>query len=98
MILLSQLLTVQRVVEADEGRLTIEDLYQRYRGPVLQYLFQLCGSPEQAEDLAHETFVKAFAGLLTFRGDSSAATWLFRIARNTYLNSLRRPVLASIDA
>jgi RNA polymerase sigma-70 factor (ECF subfamily) len=77
--------------------LALEALYRRYRGPVQQYLYQLCGSVDQAEDLAQETFIKACAGFLSFRGDCSVATWLFRIARNAYLDSLRRPSPARID-
>lgn len=78
-------------------RLSLEDVYRRYRGPVQQYLYRLCGSADLAEELAQETFIKACAGLLSFRGDCSVATWLFRIARNVYLDSLRRPNPARID-
>lgn len=74
-----------------------EGLYDLYYRPILRYLHQLSGSADQAEELAQETFVKAYTGLLTFRGDSTAATWLYRIARNTYLNSVRRPAPAEID-
>ena len=74
-----------------------EELYRVYREPVRRYLCQLCGADEQAEELTQETFIKAYTGLLTFRGDCSVATWLFRIARNLYLNSLRRPDPARID-
>ena len=81
---------VQRV-GALEQREAFEALYGLYREPVRRYLYQLCGSSDLAEDLAQETFVKAYTGLLSFRGTCSAATWLFRIARNTYLNSCRRP-------
>jgi RNA polymerase sigma-70 factor (ECF subfamily) len=77
--------------------ITLEELYCRYHGPMQQYLFRLCGSADQAEELAQETFINACAGLLTFRGDCSVATWLFRIARNVYLNSLRRPSPTRID-
>jgi RNA polymerase sigma-70 factor (ECF subfamily) len=76
---------------------SLEDLYQRYRLPVLHYLYQLCGSSDQAEELTQETFIRARTGLLTFRGDCSVATWLFRIARNLYLKSLRRPSPTRID-
>src|SRR5690349_13926066 len=75
----------------------LEQLYRRYRGPVQHYLYQLCGSLDQAEELTQETFIRAHTGLLTFRGDCSVATWLFRIARNLYLNSLRRPSPARIE-
>ena len=76
---------------------SLEELYQRYRRPVQQYLCQLCGSADQAEELTQETFIRAHTGLLTFRGDCSVATWLFRIARNLYLKSLRRPTPAWLD-
>jgi RNA polymerase sigma-70 factor (ECF subfamily) len=74
-----------------------EALYSLYHEPVRRYLYQLSGSADHAEELAQETFVKAYTGLLSFRGTCSAATWLFRIARNTYLNSWRRPRAAKID-
>src|ERR1043165_5410424 len=76
---------------------SLEELYQRYRGPVQQYLYQLCGAADQAEELTQETFIRAHTGLLTFRGDCSVATWLFRIARNLYLKSLRHPSPPRID-
>src|SRR5437773_3015574 len=87
---------VQRV-GALEQQEAFEALYGLYHEPVRRYLYQLCGSTDLAEDLAQETFVKAYTGLLSFRGTCSAATWLFRIARNTYLNSWRRPHAAQID-
>jgi RNA polymerase sigma-70 factor, ECF subfamily len=76
---------------------SLEDLYQRYRRPVQHYIHQLCGSADQAEELTQETFIRAHAGLLTFRGDCSVATWLFRIARNLYLKSLRHQSPTRID-
>lgn len=87
---------------ADDDRATrelyaLEELYQRYRRPIQHYLYQLCGSIEQAEELTQETFIRAHTGLLTFRGDCSVATWLFRIARNLYLKSLRHPSPPRID-
>jgi RNA polymerase sigma-70 factor (ECF subfamily) len=96
---MSEPFSLNPALHADETtrRLTLEALYQRYRGPIRQYLYQLCGSAEQADDLTQETFVRAFVGLLTFRGDCSVATWLFRIARNAYLNSLRRPDPNRVD-
>ena len=76
---------------------SFETLYDLYQQPIQRYLYRLCGSAEQAEELAQETFLRAYTGLLTFRGSSSVATWLYRIARNSYLNSLRRPVSTKID-
>ncbi|NJM06083.1 RNA polymerase sigma factor [Candidatus Gracilibacteria bacterium] len=75
--------------EPDDG--TLDTLYRRYRRPISGYLFQLCGSADLAEELTQETFVRACAGLAKFRGESAVSTWLFRIARNAYLQSVRRP-------
>lgn len=74
----------------DDARITLDELYRHYQGSVQRYLQQLCGSADLAEELTQETFANACAGLLTFRGDCPVATWLFRIARNVHLNSLRR--------
>ncbi len=84
-------------VERAPSAWSLDEAYRQYRGPVAQYLYQLCGSADLAEELTQETFIKALVGWLAFRGECSIATWLFRIARNTYLNSLRQPHSTRID-
>lgn len=76
---------------------SLEELYHHYREPVQHYLYRLSNSTDQAEELTQETFIKAGIGILTFRGESSVATWLFRIARNTYLNSVRGAKTYNVD-
>lgn len=51
------------------------------------------GDIETAADLTQETYRKAWKSLPSFRRRSQLTTWLYRIAYNTYLNSIRRPVL-----
>jgi RNA polymerase sigma-70 factor, ECF subfamily len=92
-----QALDIAPNAEAAGQQVSLEELYHLYREPIRRYLCQLCGADDQAEELTQETFIKAYTGLLTFRGECSVATWLFRIARNLYLNSLRRPSPARID-
>ncbi len=64
-----------------------ERLYWHIRGIV--------GSHEDADDLVQESFMKAWQGLPSFRGESSEFTWLWRIATNEALNFLRRQRLRS---
>jgi RNA polymerase sigma-70 factor (ECF subfamily) len=58
--------------------------------------------PDEALDVAQESFIKAYRAIKNFRGDSAFYTWLYRIAINTAKNWLvaqkRRPPLSDIDA
>lgn len=48
-----------------------------------------CGDADMADDLAQDTFMKAYLACDGFRGDSKFSTWIYRIAYNTYLSSRR---------
>ncbi len=62
-------------------------LIERHQQAVFGLAYRLCrGSVEDAADLAQDTFVRALRGIASFRGDSSFATWLHRIAVNLFLN------------
>ncbi len=57
-------------------------------------LFKLTGGQKElAADLTQETYRKAWRSIASFNRRSRFATWLYRIAYNTYLNHLRRPRL-----
>jgi RNA polymerase sigma-70 factor (ECF subfamily) len=75
----------------------LEEWYQCYYTRIYAYLHRLCGVGEQAEDLTQETFIKASLAMARYRGDCSVQTWLFRIARNCYLDSVRRASSVRID-
>jgi RNA polymerase sigma-70 factor, ECF subfamily len=68
----------------------LEEMYQAYKVPVFHYLHNMCHNTTIAEELTHDTFIKAFKGFGRFRGESSLKTWLFKIARNTYLNEAKK--------
>ena len=74
-----------------------EQLYDAYRPAVARYLLGMCGEVALAEELTQEVFVRAAANLLLFRGESTVSTWLFRIARNTYLSWAERQRDAEIN-
>lgn len=67
----------------------VQDLFERYRPRVYRICLHYTGNAEDARDIVQETFVRAFRGVRSFRGDSALATWLTRIAMNLCLN-LRR--------
>ncbi|MDX5475784.1 MAG: RNA polymerase sigma factor, partial [Bacillaceae bacterium] len=68
----------------------IEELYIQYKQDVYQYLLSLTHNPTLSEDILSDTFVSAITSINTFKGHSSVKTWLFSIARNTWLQRLRK--------
>jgi RNA polymerase sigma-70 factor (ECF subfamily) len=60
-------------------------LVDRYWNPVRAWLAGLSGQPNTAEDLAQETFLKAWVGLPKLEAAETFRVWLFRIARNEFL-------------
>ena len=65
-------------------------LVGRYQDTIYNFMASNAGDEEVARDLAQEAFVRAFANLAGFRGDSLFKTWLFRIARNVAVDHYRR--------
>lgn len=68
----------------------LEELYRLYRTDLYHYLCHLTHDPAEAEDLLSETFLRALKRLHTYRGDCAVKTWLFGIARNIWLEGLRK--------
>jgi RNA polymerase sigma-70 factor, ECF subfamily len=66
---------------------------------VIRLIARVTGDPALAEDLAQETFVKAFRNLAAFDTTRRLSSWLFRIAHNTAIDALRRarPNLVSLE-
>lgn len=77
----------------------LEELYNAYRTDLYRYLCHLTHDPAEAEDLLSETFLRALRRLHTYHGDCAVKTWLFGIAHNVWLESLRkrRPTVSADD-
>src|SRR6266567_1250165 len=67
-----------------------EDLVRLYDQSVLRLALNLLRSPEDANDIYQEAFLRVFKNLHTFRFDCSFHTWLYRIVTNLCLDALRR--------
>jgi len=76
-------------------------LVERYQNRILHVLTPFLRNRADAEDVAQDTFVRAYRALANFKGDSAFYTWLYRIAINTAKNYLAakkvRPPSSDID-
>ncbi len=83
---------IQRFNGGDEAAFV--EIMQRYHGKIFGLAHNLLRNAADAEEIAQDTFIRAHRGLANFRGDSSLATWLYRIAlnlsRNRYWYFFRR--------
>ena len=81
---------VQLMLDVKAGdEQSFELLLQRYRTPLVNFLYRMVRSREQAEDLAQEVFIRVYRAREEYVPSAKFTTWLFRIATNLALNSLR---------
>ncbi|HXM92620.1 MAG TPA: sigma-70 family RNA polymerase sigma factor, partial [Candidatus Dormibacteraeota bacterium] len=64
-------------------------LLHRYRTPLVNFLYRMVRNREQAEDLAQEVFIRVYRARADYVPSAKFTTWLFRIATNLALNSIR---------
>src|ERR1041384_3105863 len=67
-----------------------DDLVRRYQERIYATIYHMTSNHEDANDLAQETFIKAFQALKSFKGGSSFYTWIYRIAVNKTINFLKQ--------
>jgi RNA polymerase sigma-70 factor (ECF subfamily) len=68
-----------------------------YQARIHGFVRRLVSSPEEAQDLTQETFIRAYQGFARFDGRSSLRTWLFRIAYNLCVDELRRRDRSAVE-
>jgi RNA polymerase sigma-70 factor, ECF subfamily len=71
-----------------------ERFVEHFRSKVFHYSWLICGSPQDAEEVAQETLLKVFASFDQLREPERVRAWVFRIARNVCLMQRRRSVFA----
>lgn len=91
---------VERVQRGEKRAFDL--LVTRYQHRIIAVISRYVQDWSDAQDVAQETFIRAYRALANFRGDSQFYTWLYKIAVNTAKNWLvaqgRRPPTDDIDA
>jgi RNA polymerase sigma-70 factor, ECF subfamily len=75
--------------QADAREQNVNELFRRNYARVARWCLRFADDRESAADLAQEVFAKAYQNLHSFQGQSKFTTWLFVIAKNHCLNSVR---------
>src|SRR6266700_8418494 len=83
-----ELTLVRRARQGDLG--AYDELVRRYQERIYATVYHMTANHEDANDLAQETFIKAYHALKSFKGDSSFFTWVYRIAVNKTINFLKQ--------
>ena len=79
---------VARVLEGDD--VAFEYLFNRYRDAIYRLFVQRLGGVNDADDLLQETFIKVYINLHRYRPDYTFGQWVYTIARNTFIDYVRR--------
>lgn len=94
---LSDIVLATQVAVSGNQR-AFDELVRRYQSPVRRFfLNQTMGDEQLSDDLAQDTFLKAYTHIGSFRGMASFKTWLMRIAYNVFYDYTRKRQLAVSD-
>jgi len=81
---------INYIKEVLAGRInSFSYLIDRHKDKAYNLSFRICGNHEEAEELAQDSFLKAYKALGSFKMKSSFATWLYRIVYNTSISHVR---------
>ncbi len=84
-------LTLVTQVALSGNRRAFDELVRRYQSPVRRFFLNLTlGDGQLSDDLAQDTFLKAYTSISSFRAMASFQTWLMRIAYNVFYDYTRR--------
>ncbi len=77
---------------------SFHQLFAEFQQQLKSYLYRLTANRNDADDLTHDTFVRSFDKLFSFKGESNLKTWVFRIGTNLAFDLLRKRKLWPVDA
>jgi len=67
-----------------------DELYKSFWDKIYRLCMGYVNDPDQAKDLAQETFITVWSKLSTFRNEANIGTWIYRIATNTCLSQIKK--------
>jgi len=67
-------------------------IFERFARPIISFIYDMVSQRDLAEELAQETFVRAYKSIQGLKDDAKLSTWLFGIAKNVARESLRSRV------
>ena len=79
---------IARLQKRDEA--AFEELIRQYEKKVYSLCFRMCGNSEDAEEAAQDAFLALWRGIDRFRQESTLSTWIYRLATNACIDTLRR--------
>ena len=86
---------VRRAQDGDER--AFGEMVSRYEAKVYSLALKMVRNPEDAEDILQDTFLRAYRGIKSFKGDSTFSTWIYRITANSALMRLRKKQLPTVS-
>ena len=78
-----------RLAQAGDAK-AFEALVVKYQRRIARHVARYLKAAGDVEDVVQDTFIRAYRGLASFRGDAAFYSWLYRIATNTALSHLKR--------
>lgn len=70
------------------GEKSLEQLYRKYRKPLIAFLCRQGANSQMAEDVVQEVFIKLQRAAASFQGNSAVSSWLYSIARNLFIDHM----------
>ena len=85
---------IQKAREGDIG--SFQKIYEAFAHKILNFIYRMVNSPQEAEDLTQETFIAVYQKLGTLKDSEKFEPWLFRIARNFVYQKYRNKIPPSV--
>jgi RNA polymerase sigma factor (sigma-70 family) len=86
---------IDRVINGDVSAYSV--LIEKHKTLVFSIVLKILDSREDAEEIAQDTFLKAYHSLASFERKSKFSTWLYRIAYNSAISKKRKKKLDSVE-